>query len=71
MPGLGLWAIEIKRGAASKPRRGFYSACEDLKPAKRWMVHGGSDSYPLGDEVQAIGLRALVDELQSLRSQAA
>ena len=35
------------------------------------MVHGGSDSYPLGDEVQAIGLRALVDELQSLRSQAA
>ncbi len=71
MPGLGLWAIEIKRGAASKPRRGFYSACEDLKPAKRWMVHGGSDSYPLGDEVQAIGLRTLVDELQSLRSQAA
>ncbi len=70
MPGQGLWAIEIKRGASSKPRRGFYAACEDLKPAKRWMVHGGRDSYPLGDEVQAIGLRALADELQRLRSQA-
>jgi len=70
MPGQGLWAIEIKRGAASKPRRGFYAACEDLKPAKRWMVHGGPDRYPLGDEVQAIGLRALADELQRLRSQA-
>lgn len=70
MPGQGLWAIEIKRGATSKPRRGFYAACEDLMPSKRWMVHSGPDTYPLGDEVQAIGLRALADELQRLRTHA-
>ncbi len=60
MPGRGLWAIEIKRGAQSKPRRGFYSACEDLKPARRWLVHGGLDRYPAGDGVEALGLRDLL-----------
>jgi predicted AAA+ superfamily ATPase len=68
IPGTGLWAIEIKRGAASKPRRGFYSACEDLQPVRRWMVHGGADRYPLGDGVEAIGLHALAGELQHLRT---
>lgn len=59
MPGQGLWAIEIKRGVHSKPRRGFYSACEDLKPDRRWLVHGGADQYPIGDGIEAIGLRAM------------
>jgi predicted AAA+ superfamily ATPase len=68
IPGTGLWAIEIKRGTASKPRRGFYSACEDLQPVRRWTVHGGADRYPLGDGVEAIGLYALADELQHLRT---
>ena len=63
MPGKGLWAIEIKRGIHSKPRRGFYSACEDLKPDRRWLVHGGADQYPIGDGIAAIGLRALIQLL--------
>ena len=33
MPGQGVWAMEVKRGAAGKPRRGFYNACEDLPGA--------------------------------------
>jgi predicted AAA+ superfamily ATPase len=68
MPGHGLWAIEIKRGAASKPRRGFYSACEDLQPARRWLVYPGSETYPVGDGVQVIGLRALSGLVQRLAS---
>jgi predicted AAA+ superfamily ATPase len=64
MPGRGLWAIEIKR-AAAKPRRGFYSACEDLQPAQRWLVYPGTDTYPVGDGVQLIGLRALTTLLRS------
>lgn len=67
MPGHGLWAIEIKRGASSKPRRGFYSACEDLQPARRWLVYPGAESYPVGDEVQVIGLRALTETIERLR----
>lgn len=67
MPGQGLWAVEIKRGAVSKPRRGFYSACEDLQPARRWLVHPGTETYPLGDGVQAVGLRELAARVGALR----
>lgn len=67
IPGAGLWAIEIKRGANSKPRRGFYAACDDIQPTQRWLVHAGHDRYPLGDGVQAIGLRELALTLQQLQ----
>jgi uncharacterized protein len=65
MPGAGVWAIEIKRGAGAKPRRGFYSACDDVQPVRRLLVHPGVDRYPLGDAVEAIGLRELVQLLAS------
>lgn len=66
MPGDGLWAIEIKKSLNTKPRKGFYTACEDLKPTQRFLVHNGPDgeSYPVGDGVQAIGLGALAKRLQ-------
>jgi predicted AAA+ superfamily ATPase len=67
IPGAGVWAIEIKRGANSKPRRGFYTACDDIQPTQRWLVHGGHDCYPLGDGVQAIGLRELALTLQQVQ----
>ena len=59
LPGHGLWAIEIKRGVNGKPRRGFYSACDDLKPDRRFLVQGGHGSYPLGEGIEALGLREL------------
>lgn len=70
LPGHGLWAIEIKKSPSARPRRGFYSACEDLQPRERWLVHGGADvqPYPVGDGVQAIGLRALAARLQAARA---
>lgn len=64
-PGLGLIAIEVKRGGNAKPRRGFYSACEDLQPTHKFLVHGGTDDepYPVGDGVMAMGLRGLSQRL--------
>jgi predicted AAA+ superfamily ATPase len=64
-PGLGLIAIEVKKGPSAKPRRGFYSACDDLQPDHRFMVHGGADGepYPVGDGVMAVGLRDLARRL--------
>jgi hypothetical protein len=54
-------AVEVKRGINAKPRRGFYSACEDLQPKHKFLVHGGTDGepYPVGDGVMAVGLRDL------------
>lgn len=66
IPGDGLWAIEIKKSPHAKPRKGFYTACQDLQPTQRFLVHNGSDGepYPVGDGVQAIGLGALATLLQ-------
>lgn len=66
LPGGERWAIEVKRSRAVKPARGFYEACEDLKPSKRFVVHAGADRFPVSEDVQAIGVRELADNLSSL-----
>jgi len=62
----GLWAIEIKRGLATKPSKGFHNAREDLKPKRSFIVYAGSESYPVADDIEAIGLRALASLLAEL-----
>lgn len=67
IPGHGLWAIEIKRSLAGRPEKGFYIACEDLKPKRRFLVNAGDDRYPLDNQVQAIGLAPMLRLLADLR----
>ena len=67
IPGQGLWAIEIKRATATaRPRRGFYTACADLQPAKRLLVYPGAERYPIGEGVEVVGLRLLAEQLRQL-----
>jgi predicted AAA+ superfamily ATPase len=66
IPGHGLWAIEIKRSLTGRPERGFYSACQDLKPDRRFVVNAGSERYPIDAETRAIGLRELTAMLAAL-----
>jgi predicted AAA+ superfamily ATPase len=54
-----LWAIEVKRSLAPKVERGFHSACEDLAPTKKFVVYPGTERWPLGNGVEAIGLAEL------------
>ncbi len=68
IPGQGVWAIEIKRGQNTPPRRGFYSACEDIEPQQRYVVYPAGEAYGLGQGVQAIGLRGLLGLLRNSRS---
>ena len=62
----GVWGIEIKRGLTPKTSKGFTSALDDIQPDKAFIVYGGSDRYPKGERVEAIGLRELASELASL-----
>ena len=62
-PDGSLWAIEVKRRMAPKAGRGFYAACEDLTPARRFVVYPGDDRWPLADGVEVIGLDALCREV--------
>lgn len=56
-------AIEVKRSTAPKPPRGFASACEDVQPARAYIVYPGTDRFPLGGGVEAVGLAELLDTL--------
>ena len=58
-----MWAIEIKRSTAPKVSRGFHSACQDLQPARKFVVHPGRESFPLGRGIEAVPLNAICDEL--------
>jgi predicted AAA+ superfamily ATPase len=65
-PKHGLWAIEIKRGLSARPEKGFFIACEDLKPARRFVVNSGTERYPVNADTEAIGLRELAGMLAAL-----
>lgn len=62
----GIWAIEIKRSLSAKPARGFYQAIDDIQPSRAFVIHAGSDRYPLAENIEAISLRELMEELQAL-----
>lgn len=66
-PGGRLWAVEIKRSLAPRPEKGFYSACADLSPERRFMVYPGEESFPLGNDIEAISLPALARLLAEAR----
>jgi len=67
LPGsTGIWAIEIKRSAGAHVDRGFHNARADVKPARAFVVYAGSDRYPLGDGIEAIGVRELAGMLAAL-----
>jgi predicted AAA+ superfamily ATPase len=63
LPGGQRWAVEIKRSSAPKLERGFYNACEDLKPQRRYIVYNGSERYPINAETEALGLHQMVSLL--------
>ncbi|WP_132550034.1 ATP-binding protein [Rhizobium azibense] len=63
LPGERRWAIEIKRSLTPKLERGFHHACLDLEPDRRIVVYPGSEAYPLGNDIEALPLRQLGEQL--------
>ena len=60
------WAIEVKRGLAPKPGKGFHQARADLHPQRTFLVYGGEEHYGLGDGIEMISAAQLADLLQEL-----
>jgi uncharacterized protein len=58
------WAIEIKRNSTPAVSKGFYIACEDVQPQRRYVVYSGKDRFSLGQGVTAISLFELMNEIQ-------
>lgn len=65
-PNKELWAIEIKHSLSANPGKGFYSACQDIKPTCSFVVHAGKENYPIKPKVQAINLRSLAKLLATV-----
>ena len=57
------WAVEVKHSTAPKVSKGFYSACEDIQPSRKILIHSGKDSYPVKDGIEAMSLPTLMKEL--------
>lgn len=55
-----LLAIEIKRSSAPSVAKGFYRACEDLQPTKRYVIHAGNDSFPLEKGIEALSVKTFL-----------
>jgi predicted AAA+ superfamily ATPase len=66
IPGHGLLAIEIKSGLSPKPGKGFYLACNDIKPDRCFVVYSGEERYPISAEVEAISLKGLATFLATI-----
>jgi predicted AAA+ superfamily ATPase len=66
LPGQRTWAIEIKRGGAPRVEKGFHLALEDIRPDKAFIVCSGQERYPKGKGIEAIGVRAMAEELAAL-----
>ncbi len=62
-PDGSLWAVEIKRSLAPKVERGFYAACEDLTPTRKFVVYPGQERYPIAQDIEAISLMELASML--------
>ena len=66
IPGHRIWAIEIKQGLSARPEKSSYTACEDLKPARRFVVNAGTERYAICDAVEVIGVNELASILAAL-----
>ena len=62
-----IWAVEIKHKDPTRLSRGFYSAIEDIKPNRVFIVHSGEMRFPVKSEFTAIGLEELVRMLHEQR----
>lgn len=58
------WAIKIKRGLTTRPEKGFHNAISDIRPARSFVVYGGTERYPIMKDVEAIGLAEMARELR-------
>ena len=61
------WAIEIKRSLAPKLERGFYNACDDIRPDRKLVIYPGSESYPHSVDIEIASLPEVARQLAAIR----
>ena len=65
MPSAELWAIEIKHGSTPSLSKHYRQTCADIGAARRYIVYGGDDEFPIGDDIRVISLPKMMQLLAS------
>ena len=65
MPNGDVWAIEVKHSLAPKLGKHFNETCEDIGATHKFVVYSGDDEFGIGNDVQVISLRRMLDRLMS------
>lgn len=65
LPSNDVYAIEIKSGLRAKPNRGLYNAIIEIRATQCYVVYAGVDQYPLADNIQAIGLKEMMNIIKN------
>ena len=60
-----IWALEIKHGHAPKIGKHFNQTCEDVGATRKYVIYGGDDEFPIGNDVRMISLPKLMQALQA------
>ena len=50
------WAIAIRASRVPIISKGFHMACEDLKVKRKFVVYGGEEKFPIGNETTVLSL---------------
>lgn len=66
MPSAELWAVEIKHGSAPKLAKHFKQTCEDVGATQKYVIYGGDDEFPVGEDATVISLVKFMEKLQRL-----
>ena len=65
MPSSEIWAIEIKYGVAPKLGKHYSQTCDDVGATHKYILYGGDDEFPVGNDVKIISLSGLMERLHS------
>ena len=63
MPNSEIWAIEIKFGRAPKIGKSFNHACDLVGAKRKFIVYGGDEEFPVGNNVRVISLPNIMKKL--------
>ncbi|OOZ36083.1 ATPase [Solemya velesiana gill symbiont] len=63
MPSSEVWAIEIKYGVAPKIGKHYSKTSDDVGAVHRYILYGGEDEFPVGNDINVISLSGLMSRL--------
>ncbi|MEX2365646.1 MAG: ATP-binding protein [Pseudohongiellaceae bacterium] len=64
MPSSEIWAMEIKHGVAPKLGKHYSQTCADVGATHKYIVYGGDDEFPVGNDVKMASLSRVMEKLR-------